>query len=129
MTDYSETLKNDFENSFEKSLRSLGYLFPTTEDEVNAFEEQNKIEKVPNSFNSSSELISKSKHSKFNKKLKISANKSSENLARAARKGNDIPDAYHAALAMEWGCVSITTDKGFKRFKGLKSKHPFDLPA
>jgi toxin-antitoxin system PIN domain toxin len=44
-------------------------------------------------------------------------------------KGNDIPDAYHAALAMEWGCVWITTDKGFKRFEGLKSRHPFDLPA
>jgi toxin-antitoxin system PIN domain toxin len=42
-------------------------------------------------------------------------------------KGNDIPDAYHAALAMEWGCLWVTTDKGFKRFEGLKSKHPFDL--
>jgi len=40
--------------------------------------------------------------------------------------GNDIPDAYHAALAMEWNCDWITTDKGFKRFKGLKTRHPLD---
>jgi len=42
-------------------------------------------------------------------------------------KGNDIPDAYHAALAIEWDCLWVTTDKGFKRFKGLKTKHPFEL--
>ena len=42
-------------------------------------------------------------------------------------KGNDIADAYHAALAMEWNCVWVTTDKGFKRFKGLKARHPLAL--
>lgn len=41
--------------------------------------------------------------------------------------GNDIPDAYHAALAMEWNCEWVTTDKGFKRFKGLKARHPLTL--
>jgi len=39
-------------------------------------------------------------------------------------QGNDIPDAYHAALAMEWDCDWITTDKGFRRFKGLRARHP-----
>lgn len=42
-------------------------------------------------------------------------------------KGNDIPDAYHAALAMEWNCIWVTTDQGFKRFKGLKVRHPLAL--
>ena len=42
-------------------------------------------------------------------------------------KGNDISDAYHAALAMEWNCEWVTTDKGFKRFKGLKIRHPLTL--
>jgi uncharacterized protein len=42
-------------------------------------------------------------------------------------KGNDIPDAYHAALAMEWNCEWVTTDKGFKRFKSLKVHHPLTL--
>ncbi|WNV04916.1 type II toxin-antitoxin system VapC family toxin [Candidatus Methylospira mobilis] len=45
-----------------------------------------------------------------------------------AAQGNDIPDAYHAALAlalaMEWDCDWITTDKGFRRFKGLRIRHP-----
>ncbi|MCK5189552.1 MAG: type II toxin-antitoxin system VapC family toxin [Methylococcales bacterium] len=39
-------------------------------------------------------------------------------------KGNLIPDAYHAALAIESGCEWVTTDKGFKRFKGLSVKYP-----
>ncbi len=39
-------------------------------------------------------------------------------------RGNDIPDAYHAALAMEWDCDWVTTDKGFRRFKGLRVRHP-----
>jgi len=38
--------------------------------------------------------------------------------------GNAIPDAYHAALAMEWKCDWVTTDKGFRRFKGLRVRHP-----
>jgi len=41
-----------------------------------------------------------------------------------AAQGNDVADAYHAALAIEWGCDWFTTDKGFRRFKGLRAKHP-----
>lgn len=48
-------------------------------------------------------------------------------LEQANAKGNNIPDAYHAALAMEWNCEWITTDKGFKRFKDLKVRHPLAL--
>ena len=48
-----------------------------------------------------------------------------EDLIRATNaKGNFIPDAYHAALAIESGCQWVTTDKGFKKFKGLKTRHP-----
>ncbi len=39
-------------------------------------------------------------------------------------QGNDIPDAYHAALAIEWDCTWVTTDKGFSRFKNLRTRHP-----
>ena len=39
-------------------------------------------------------------------------------------QGNDIPDAYHAALALEWDCGWVTTDRGFRRFKGLRVRHP-----
>lgn len=39
-------------------------------------------------------------------------------------RGNDIADAYHAALALEWDADWVTTDKGFRRFKGLRVRHP-----
>jgi hypothetical protein len=41
-------------------------------------------------------------------------------------RGNLIPDAYLAALAIEHGCEWITTDRDYARFKGLRWRHPFD---
>lgn len=38
--------------------------------------------------------------------------------------GNRIPDAYHAALAVETGCEWISADRGFSRYPGLKWRHP-----
>ncbi len=45
---------------------------------------------------------------------------------KAEARGNLIPDAYHAALAMETGCEWVTLDRGFARFAGLKLLHPLD---
>ena len=45
-------------------------------------------------------------------------------LEKISAKGNEVPDAYHAALALEMGCDWVTTDKGFRRFKGLRLRHP-----
>lgn len=39
-------------------------------------------------------------------------------------KANSIPDAYHAALAIENGATWVTTDRGFARFPGLRWRHP-----
>ncbi len=39
----------------------------------------------------------------------------------AQAKGNLIPDAYFAALAIEHGCEWVTTDRDFSRFPGLKT--------
>ena len=39
-------------------------------------------------------------------------------------KANGVPDAYHAALAIENGATLITTDRGFARFPGLRWRHP-----
>ncbi len=44
--------------------------------------------------------------------------------SRAGAKGNLVPDAYLAALAVEWGCEWITTDRDFARFPGLRWSHP-----
>jgi hypothetical protein len=41
-------------------------------------------------------------------------------------KGNLVPDAFLAAMAIESGCEWITTDRDFSRFAGLKIRHPFD---
>jgi predicted nucleic acid-binding protein len=41
-------------------------------------------------------------------------------------KGNLIPDAYLAALAIETGLEWITTDRDYARFLGLRWKHPLD---
>ncbi len=40
-------------------------------------------------------------------------------------KGNLIPDAYLAALAIESGSEWISTDRDFARFPGLRWRHPF----
>jgi hypothetical protein len=40
-------------------------------------------------------------------------------------RGNDITDAYHAALAIEHGCEFLTLDTGFARFPALKWRKPF----
>jgi uncharacterized protein len=41
-------------------------------------------------------------------------------------KGNLVPDAYLAALAIESGSEWITTDRDYSRFPGLKWRHPLD---
>jgi toxin-antitoxin system PIN domain toxin len=46
-------------------------------------------------------------------------------LCRAASaRGNLVPDAFFAALAIEAGCEWITTDRDFARFAGLRWRHP-----
>lgn len=45
---------------------------------------------------------------------------------RAGAKGNLVPDAYLAALAIESGSEWITTDRDYARFPGLAWRHPFD---
>jgi hypothetical protein len=39
-------------------------------------------------------------------------------------KGNLVPDAYLAALAIESGCEWMTTDRDFSRFADLRWRHP-----
>lgn len=46
--------------------------------------------------------------------------------AESGVKGNLVPDAYFAALAIESGCEWISTDRDFSRFKGLRWRVPFD---
>jgi uncharacterized protein len=41
-------------------------------------------------------------------------------------RGNLVPDAYLAAIAIEAGCEWITTDRDFSRFPGLRWRHPLE---
>jgi len=45
---------------------------------------------------------------------------------RVSARGNLVPDAYLAALAIESGSEWITTDRDFSRFPGLRWRLPFD---
>jgi toxin-antitoxin system PIN domain toxin len=48
-----------------------------------------------------------------------------EGLCRTAdARGNRVPDAYLAALAIEHGAEWVTTDRDFARFPGLRWRHP-----
>jgi len=42
----------------------------------------------------------------------------------ASARGNLVPDAYFAALAIEAGCEWVTTDRDYSRFPGLRWRHP-----
>ena len=39
-------------------------------------------------------------------------------------RGNDIPDAYLAALALEQRATLVTTDRGFARYEGVRMLDP-----
>lgn len=48
-----------------------------------------------------------------------------ERLVReGAARGNDVPDAYHAALAIEHGAALASFDRGLARFPGLRLLDP-----
>jgi len=44
----------------------------------------------------------------------------------AGARGNLVPDAYLAALAVETESEWITTDGDYRRFRGLRVRHPLD---
>lgn len=50
-----------------------------------------------------------------------------DQLCRAVTaRGNTVPDAYLAAMAIEQGCDWYSADRGFARFPGLRARHPLD---
>ncbi len=42
-------------------------------------------------------------------------------------RGNLVPDAYLAALAIETGSEWVTTDRDYARFPGLRWRHPLSV--
>jgi uncharacterized protein len=43
-----------------------------------------------------------------------------------AARGNEVPDAYIAAVTIEHGGTLVSADRGLSRFPGLDVRHPFD---
>jgi uncharacterized protein len=43
---------------------------------------------------------------------------------RTGARGNLVPDTYLAALAIETGSEWVTTDGDYRRFEGLRVRHP-----
>ena len=81
---------------------------PSTIEDALAFTEQ--IRNLPNCV----VVAPQDRHWDIFAKLCVEAN----------AKGNLIPDAYHAALAIETGSTWITTDRDFSRFPGLRWSAP-----
>lgn len=49
-----------------------------------------------------------------------------QNIEAVGRGGNNVPDAHIAALAMERDAVVHTSDRGFRRFPGLRWRDPLE---
>lgn len=88
--------KINFEEEFEKALRSYGYGFPETEDEVAKFEEEMNKMDMPNlpTMENPSEILKKGKIQKFGFTHSLRVDHSAvQNLAMAAREGKSISEA------------------------------------
>lgn len=49
--------------------------------------------------------------------------------AKLKLRGNDINDAFLAALSMEYGATLVTVDRGFSRFSGVRVVNPLQEPT
>lgn len=47
---------------------------------------------------------------------------------RIGARGNQVPDAYIAAHALEQGATLVSADRGFGGYPGLRWVHPTDAP-
>lgn len=84
----------DKSNSIAKVLRLNGYLMPTNEEEVKAFEEKHKKNyQKPENWNNPLEILKKGKVEKLNLKSdKLSSSHEANSLAMAARDGKEISE-------------------------------------
>jgi uncharacterized protein len=47
-------------------------------------------------------------------------------VRKVGARGNLVPEAYLAALAIEFGAGFYNADRGFARFPGLRWQHPLE---
>ncbi len=82
-----------FEDYLENALKSYGYLFPTTDDQMSCCEGNLEEFPLPDEFESPDFVFAKKEKRKLEKKYIIPDNSEAErNWALAAREGKDIPE-------------------------------------
>ncbi|MCE5223130.1 hypothetical protein LLG10_02925 [bacterium] len=83
----------DFEDYLENALKSYGYLFPTTDDQMSCCEESLEEFPLPEEFESPGFVFANKGKRKLEKKYIVPDNPEAErNWALAAREGKDIPE-------------------------------------
>lgn len=88
----------DFEAYLENALKSYGYLFPITDEQMSIFEESMEDVPLPEEFESS-DFVFENKKRVFNKTAIVIDNSEGErNWALAARDGKDIPEDMLAKM-------------------------------
>lgn len=89
------TQDKNFELELQKSLSSCGFLFPTTDDEVKAFENEFDINSVelPENLQNPIKVLKKDKVTKVSQQEATVIDMNTvENLNMAARNGEKIPE-------------------------------------
>ena len=83
----------DFEAYLDNALKSLGYLFPETDEQMAIFEENNKNIQLPKEFESADFVFRGKRRNIFKgNQLCIDNTVGEGNWAIAARDGKDIPE-------------------------------------
>jgi hypothetical protein len=93
MENKAKIYNEDFEGYLGNALKSYGYLFPTTDDQMFCFEENLEEFPLPKEFESPDFVFEKMEKKSLKKRYIIPDNSEAErNWAMAARGGKDIPE-------------------------------------
>lgn len=93
MENKAKIYDEDFEGYLGNALKSYGYLFPTTDDQMSCFEGNLEEFPLPEELESPDFVFAKKENKKLEKTYIIPDNSEAErNWALAAREGKDIPE-------------------------------------
>ena len=88
----------DFEAYLENALKSYGYLFPTTDEQMSIFEENMENIPLPEELESPDFVFENKKQIFKRKPIFLDNSEGERNWALAAREGKDIPEDILAKM-------------------------------
>lgn len=88
----------DFEAYLENALKSYGYLFPTTDEQMSIFEENMEDIPLPEELESPDFVFENKKRVSKKTAIVIDNSEGERNWALAARDGKDIPEDMLAKM-------------------------------